>query len=123
PTHDLGKKRIGGSCMVLRHALTIERPAKDRGFAAMSAEPFVHQGGLAGAAGSNDLNKVGGRIGPGSIQKFDLLVAANQQGVDGGKFGSKSSMCFCAARRWGEQIEPLQYVFGNLIIRHFANVE
>src|ERR1035441_3248076 len=81
PREDLGEEGVGRGLAVRRAALAVEGPAEDLRFAKVAAEPLVHQGGLARAAGGDDLDEIGGRVGPGAVEKVDLPLAPDQHGV------------------------------------------
>ncbi len=67
---------------ILGCALAVEGPAEDRGLVDVAAEPFVHQGRFAGATRGDDLHEVGGRVRPCLVEEGELVVAADQRGVD-----------------------------------------
>ena len=57
----------------------------------MTAEPLVDEGGLAGAAGGDDLNEIGVGVGPGAVEESELVFAANQRGVGDGELGGEGA--------------------------------
>src|ERR1035441_6260053 len=84
----------------------------------MSPEPLVDQRRLPRAAFSDDLDEVSRRVGPGTVEELEFLLAPNQRGVYPGELRCEGTV----TRDRGRGAELAENRGCDLSIGHVVNV-